>query len=145
MALIHVARLHQAIIAGDVAIVGVDANGIVSPSNLQTAAQSIIDAFDDSDAAQLSFENTQARAEAGNAIDNNKDEEHKLIRAIAAVIIDELNVLREWDVSFKVEVAAATSLADLKTRVATLPDLSDRTLAQAVTAIKNKINAGTVD
>jgi hypothetical protein len=67
------------------------------------------------------------------------------LRAIVGVLIDELNVLRGWTVSFKAEVAAATTLADLKTRVATLPTLNDRTLVQAKTAYQNKISSGGAD
>lgn len=69
----------------------------------------------------------------------------KLQRAVAAVLVDEINSLRQWLASFKAEVAAATSLADLKTRVAGLPNMPDRTLAQAKTAIENKLDSGTVD
>src|SRR3989344_1034291 len=63
-------------------------------------------------------------------------------RALVLLLLDELNTLRAWTVSFKGEVAGATSLADLKTRVATLSTLSDRTIAQVKTAFTNKINNG---
>jgi len=66
-------------------------------------------------------------------------------RAIVAVLVDELNALRQWLASFKVEVAAATTLADLKTRVAGLPNMPNRTLAQAKTAILDRIDDGTAD
>lgn len=66
-------------------------------------------------------------------------------RAIALVTLDELNNLRQWLASFKTEVAAATTLADLKTRVGTLPAMPDRTITQVKTAYKNKIDAGTAD
>lgn len=69
------------------------------------------------------------------------DRRNLLSRAIAELIVDELNIIRGWTVSFKAEVAAATTLADLKTRVATLSSLSDRTKAQVLTAIKNKVDA----
>lgn len=59
-------------------------------------------------------------------------------KAILLTILDELNLLREWDMSFKAAVAAATSLADLKARVAALPDMPDRTVQQAIAAIRNK-------
>lgn len=67
------------------------------------------------------------------------------LKAIASVVIDELNVIRQWVMSFKTEVAAATNLADLKTRVAALPNLNDRTAAQARTAVKNAITSGAND
>lgn len=68
----------------------------------------------------------------------------KVDRAVAAVLADEINILRSWTRSFKTEVAAATSLANLQARVATLPTLTDRTLVQARTAIKDKIIGGAV-
>lgn len=69
----------------------------------------------------------------------------KALRAEAAVIIDELNVLRQWLAAFKTRVAAATTLADFKARVATLPATPDRTLAQAKAAILAKIDTGLTD
>lgn len=66
-------------------------------------------------------------------------------RAVADIARDEINILRQWLASFKIEVAAATNLADLKTRVATLPATPDRTLAQLRTAIKNRIDSGSID
>lgn len=68
-----------------------------------------------------------------------------LERAFADVIKDEINIIRQWTVSYKAEVAAATSLANLQTRVAALPTLNDRTLAQLKTAINNRIDSGDVD
>ena len=66
-------------------------------------------------------------------------------RAVADIIKDEINSLRGWVVSFKAQVALATNLANLQTRVAGLPDMPDRTLAQLKTAIKNRVDDGTVD
>lgn len=68
-----------------------------------------------------------------------------VLRAIASIVVDELNDIREWIVSFKAATAAATSLANLQTMVAALPNMADRTLAQVKTAIQNKIDGGTVD
>ena len=67
------------------------------------------------------------------------------LRAVADVIKDELNILRGWLVDFKAEVAASTSLADLQTRVATLPDLPDRSLSQIKGATDSRIDSGDVD
>lgn len=71
------------------------------------------------------------------------DGDHRmpLFKALATITMDELNILRQWVQSFKVEVAAASSLADLKTRVASLPELEDRTAAQLKTAIKNRVDS----
>ncbi len=65
----------------------------------------------------------------------------RVTRAQAQLIIDELNIVRKWITDFKVEVAAAASLADLKTRVAAIqPLLPPRTLQQAINAIKGAID-----
>lgn len=141
----YVARLFHSITNAGVAIVSVNSNGIVDPSNLQAAAQATIDAFDDSNNAQVAFENLQARTSADALIDLDKSSLLKIARAEAAVSVDEINLIREWIVSFKAATAAATSLANLQSRVAALPDMPDRTLAQFKTAIKNKIDSGTVD
>lgn len=66
-------------------------------------------------------------------------------RALADIIKDEFNILRKWTRDFKVEVAAASSLADLKARIATLSTLNDRTLDQLKTAIKSRVDDGSVD
>ena len=60
--------------------------------------------------------------------------------AFADILKDEFNSLRQWQMSFKSEVAAAANLNDLKTSVAALPDLPDRTLVQFKTAITNRIS-----
>ncbi len=62
----------------------------------------------------------------------------QILRAEALVLIDEINALREWITSFKAATAAATSLANLQTRVAALASMPDRTASQAKTAIVAK-------
>lgn len=79
--------------------------------------------------------------EALDAINHNE----LLTRAVVAVAASEINILRDWLAAFKTQTALAASLADLKTRVATLPTTPQRTLAQVRTAIKAEIAAGTVD
>jgi hypothetical protein len=59
-------------------------------------------------------------------------------KAIILALIDELNLLRAWVVAFKAATAAATSLANLQTRVAALSDLPDRTVPQAIAAVRTK-------
>lgn len=68
-----------------------------------------------------------------------------VLRATAALLVDELNALRQWNTGLAAAVAAATSLADLKARVALLPALPNRTLAQAVAAVQADITAGSAD
>lgn len=114
----------------------------VSPPNLQTAAQPIIDAFDGSQAAQDTWQAEENESTANTfmlALDPNS----RAYRAVAGIMVDEINALRDWITSLKAAVASATTLADLKNRVAALDDLPDRTLAQAKAAFINKINQGT--
>jgi len=64
----------------------------------------------------------------------------KIMTAFSDILKDEFNILRDWITQFKVEVAAAANLGDLKTRIAGMPDLPDRNLAQLKSAIQNRIN-----
>lgn len=66
-------------------------------------------------------------------------------RAVASVILDELNILRGWTRDLQAGIAGASSLAQVKTAVASLPSLTDRTLAQVKSAINSRIDDGTVD
>lgn len=142
-------RLDSDIRAASIAIDGISgvvspynpASVIVSPTSMQPAAQPIINAFDPSQAAQDAWQAEQDESTA-NTFMVVLDPHSRSYRAVAAIMVDELNSIREWIVSFKSVVAAATTLSDLKTRVATLPDLPDRTLAQAKAAFINKVNSG---
>lgn len=69
----------------------------------------------------------------------------KALRAEALVIMDELNLLRQWLTDFKAQVAASSSLADLKTRVAALPNVPQRAKSQILTAIAAKLDSGDSD
>lgn len=62
----------------------------------------------------------------------------RLIRSLALVVKDENNLCRNWIQDFKTQVNLATSLADLKNRVAQLPDMPARTAQQALNAILDK-------
>ena len=64
----------------------------------------------------------------------------RIIRAVVKLTVDEINSLRQWITDFKVEVAAANSLASLKTGVAGLPNVPDRTYDQARTSVTNIID-----
>lgn len=85
------------------------------------------------------------RATATSIISDKASAPSVSLRAILLTIFDENNNTRQWIQSFKAAVAASTSLADLKTRVAALPDMPDRTIAQAKTAVQNKISSGGAD
>lgn len=69
----------------------------------------------------------------------------RLHRVIVLLTLGELNVLRAWDASLKAAVAASTSFADLKVRIAALSATPARTVAQLKTAVENRINAGDTD
>lgn len=69
----------------------------------------------------------------------------KLQRAVLLVALDEINLLRQRDRDRSIDVAAATSLADLKTRWAARPSLADRTITQFKNAVQTKINSGASD
>lgn len=66
-------------------------------------------------------------------------------RATLELMAQEINVLRAWLSGFKAEVAAATTLADLKTRVAGMPSTPARTKTQIVNAIKAEVDTGNAD
>lgn len=68
-----------------------------------------------------------------------------LLRAVADIVKDEINLLRERDRDRSVDVAAATTLTNLKTLWAARASLTDRTLAQIKTAIKARIDSQTID
>ncbi len=116
----------------------------VSPANLQTTAQPFINLFDGSQSAQDAW-SQRVVAYRARVLDYmaSPDADARAYRAVAAIMVDEINLLREWIVAFKAATAAATSLANLQTRVAALPDLPDRTLAQARSAFIARVNSGT--
>ncbi len=116
---------------------------VIFPSNLQSSAQATINAFDGSQSAQDAWNLIPQDQKAAVRLITLLFAEPRAYRAIASLTLDEINTLREWIVSFQAAVAAATSLANLQTRVAALPNLPDRTLAQAKTAFIAKVNSGT--
>ncbi len=69
----------------------------------------------------------------------------KVLRAFVLLLINELNVLRRWITAFKAQVAAATNLSNLQTRVAALPEMADRTAVQAQSALESAIDSGSAD
>lgn len=71
------------------------------------------------------------------------DDVESIIRQMVVSIVRELNIVRNWTVDFKAEVASATSLGDLQSRVAGLPDLPDRTVAQFKAQIRSDLGNGT--
>lgn len=114
---------------------------IVSPSTLQEQCQPTINAFDGSQQAQDAWTALQ-KQNAAIEFMTDLDEYSRSYRAVAAVLVSEINILREWIVSFQAAVASATTLANLKTGIAALPNLPDRTLSQAKTAFISNVNQG---
>lgn len=84
------------------------------------------------------------RREAVKVVDSSSGDA-KLIRAVAAVMFDETNLHALKINSILDAIDAATTLVDLKARIAAIPDYPQRTLAQAIAAIKNKLNTGGAD
>lgn len=95
--------------------------------------------------AALSASVTAGHRTSGKAILLNPSDHGVLLRAFADIVKDELNNIRGWLVSFKAAVNSASTLADLKIRVAALPNMPDRSLSQLKTAIESRIDSGGVD
>ena len=68
-----------------------------------------------------------------------------LLRAVADIVKDEINLLRQRDRDRSTDIAASTTLANLKTAWAARASLTDRTLTQLKTAIKARIDSQTID
>lgn len=108
----------------------------VSGATVLDYTQAEKDAQDASEAAANIAQAKQAAKNLYDATDSNS----RLIRAGDKLVVDEINLLREWITAFKAAVAASTSLSNLQTRVAALPDVPDRTYAQGKTAIFNLVD-----
>ncbi len=65
----------------------------------------------------------------------------RVLRAIIVLLVNELNDLRAMWTNFKAATSASTTLADFKTRVASLQNMPARTNAQVTAAIDNAIDA----
>lgn len=87
----------------------------------------------------------QFRNDAISLLLNDPSANPKTMRAILLVIRDEINLLRQRDRDRSVDVAAATTLADLKARWALRPSLDDRTSAQGKAAVQARLSSGEAD
>lgn len=94
--------------------------------------------IEDLEAIRQSAEFQTYLANRDNIIDRllNQNFIEKDGRRFALITLDELNDVRQWITDFKVAVNAATSLTNLKTGVAALPNLPQRTMPQ----LKNAMN-----
>jgi hypothetical protein len=80
-----------------------------------------------------------ASAAAFKAFQAELDNSQLITKGLALTILDELNRITNRIRDFDAAVQAATSLADLKTRVAGLLPIPDRTAAQLKAAVKTKV------
>ncbi len=116
----------------------------VATQQQRAAADAALASFDWSANAQAAFDLTQGRADAA-SIFNATTAQAKANKAIVQLVVDELNLLRQRDTDLRAQIAAASTLADLKTRVSSMTALSARTLSQALTAIQAAIGSGKAD
>lgn len=106
----------------------------------RTQADAILAAFNWSQAAHNVWLNELAKAEAVRLFDDLQGN-GKIIRAIVLTLIDEVNVLRQWLTALKAATALSTNYSTLKSGIAGLANTPDRTVAQAKTAISNKVTS----
>lgn len=83
-----------------------------------------------------------ANQAAANALTTDPDAPNVLSRAALYMIGDEFNDLIAWINAFSAAVAAATSLANLQTRIAALSKPPTLTVANVLAAWQAKINSG---
>jgi hypothetical protein len=98
---------------------------------------------------ELAAQETQRQAEAEEeqaaqaaallAMQSELDNAERITKGLALTILDELNRITSRMRDFDAAVQAATSLGDLKTRVAALSAIPARTAAQLKAAIKAKV------
>lgn len=119
-------RLDAALVAAGIPFDGVTSEGLVWFKDTATPAQktqaaAIVASIDPSQAADLTYQAQQAKTAAQVSIDigalQNGGPTDRLVRALALVVLDEVNILR------------------------TAASLAPRTAAQLITAIKAKIAA----
>lgn len=87
------------------------------------------------DAAKLTKLRTAAKQ-----IHLANEAENRALRATVKVLVDELNILRQWMTDMKAATAASTNYASLKSGIGALSNTPQRTYAQARTAIETIID-----
>jgi hypothetical protein len=98
------------------------------------------------DAARLAEAHIAWRDEASRFLVNDPRPEMKAMRGLFYALLDEINVLRQWITTFKTQTAAASSLANFQSRVASnTPNMPDRTPQQGLNAILDKVTDGSAD
>lgn len=109
----------------------------------QTALAALVTAHDPASARLAA-----TRVRAKDVFQASMSDAARRDRAIALVVLDEINFLRQRLRAQDAAVAAATSLADLKTRwaaLATAAPLPDRTPLQAKNAVLGRIDTSDAD
>lgn len=116
----------------------VDYAATATPQQRADAA-AVVAAFDWSAAADAAWLVEQERTAAADGIDAPTNDVARLLRALALMVLDEFNLHALRQAQLHAAIAAATSLADFKTRAATVPALPQRTAEQLIAAIKAKL------
>ena len=125
-----------------------------TPQNLIDAATAALRSFDWSQGAQdawLAQQQTTlvttTRGVAAVTLDTGTRDLDLIVRALTLMTLDQIVQHAQWVNAFRAAVAAASSLADLKTRVANIPGgaLPEPTKAQLIAALKAKLSSGAAD
>ena len=85
-------RLQRQIQDAGIPIVGINSAGNVSPEDLQKSAQPIIDAFDDSPAAEEKYQAQRKYDEAKKSLALTADQNAVIVRAVLDVLAKEIQV-----------------------------------------------------
>lgn len=109
---------------------------------LLNAAELLADWLSASNRAYSDFTNYLAnlKSESISTVEATNDLQGRVIRAFAEVVLDELNLHAQRQVDLLNAIDGASTLAQLKTAAASIPDLPQRTLQQIKTAITNKLS-----
>lgn len=123
---------------GNLRVLGIAKFAVVGSNTVRNATQAEIDTFA---AGQTADENAQD-AEAVVSWMNTRPQERKFVAALIKRIISENNLqAAQWN-AFRAQVALATNLANLQSRVANnTTDMPTRTFAQALTALIGDVSA----
>jgi hypothetical protein len=109
------------------------------------AAEAALAAFDWSVAADDTWLAQQRKIEASASFDRGDTRDgaasDRVVVALAELMLDEFNAHSTVEAAMFAAVAAASSLADLKTRYAAIVKVPQRTRLQVINAIKAKIAA----
>ena len=111
----------------------------------ESATASVIDRLtadieaEDAAAAAAQAVEDAAELAAFQEMQRDLDQFELTLKAVALVMLSEVNNVREWVAGYKGEVAAATNLGNLQARVAALPNMPERTVQQLRTAVYGKV------